>query len=80
MAGNAAEALGIAVESYPAQWHRYGRAAGPIRNLQMLVEGKPDAVLAFNNCIEKSRGTKDMVARATEAGIPTEVIRENGAH
>jgi predicted Rossmann fold nucleotide-binding protein DprA/Smf involved in DNA uptake len=53
-----------AVAVFPAQWDRHHRAAGPIRNQQMLNEMKPDEVLAFHDNIEQSRGTKDMVARA----------------
>src|SRR5690348_8540698 len=34
-------------EEYPADWDTHGKAAGPIRNKQMLEEGKPDLVVAF---------------------------------
>ena len=50
---------------FPANWEKYGRAAGPIRNQQMLDEGKPDVVVAFAG----GRGTADMVRRAKAAGI-----------
>lgn len=50
---------------YPADWLKHGRAAGPIRNQQMLDEGKPDIVVAFPG----GRGTADMIARARKAGI-----------
>lgn len=53
------------VEEYPANWKKYGRAAGPIRNQQMLDEGKPDLVVAFPG----GTGTADMVKRAKKAGI-----------
>ena len=53
------------VEEYPANWKKYGKAAGFIRNKQMLVEGKPDVVLAFPG----GRGTASMVALAKEAGV-----------
>ncbi len=33
---------GIEVETHPAQWERDGKAAGPIRNRAMLVNGRPD--------------------------------------
>lgn len=59
---------------FPANWNEYGRAAGPMRNFQMLNEGKPDIVLAFHDNIEKSKGTKHMVSVAKERGIPTYVI------
>lgn len=56
---------------YEANWYKYGRAAGPIRNTQMLVEGKPDLVVAFHNDIEKSRGTANMLKQAKKAGVKT---------
>jgi len=59
---------------FPADWEKYGRAAGPIRNQQMLDEGRPDLILAFHDNIEHSKGTSDMVRRARKAGIPVEVI------
>ena len=32
---------------YPVDWEKYGKAAGPIRNQQMIDKGKPDLVVAF---------------------------------
>src|SRR6267142_3760750 len=34
-------------KEYKADWNKYRKAAGPIRNQQMLDEEKPDKVLAF---------------------------------
>jgi hypothetical protein len=70
-----AEALQFEVRSYPADWETHKRAAGPIRNQQMLdVENKPDEpidlVLAFHNNIEESCGTADMLDRVVRAGLP----------
>lgn len=59
------ESQGVIEEAYPAKWHKHGPAAGPIRNRQMLFEGKPDVVLAFPG----GRGTADMVARARKVGV-----------
>ena len=56
---------------YPADWKKYGKGAGHIRNQQMLDEGKPDLVLAFPGGV----GTADMVRRARKAGV--EVIEVN---
>lgn len=64
----------ISVESFPANWSQYGRAAGPIRNQLMLDEGKPDLVIAFHTNLDTSKGTKDMIKRATKAGIPVRII------
>ncbi len=60
------------LEEYPADWKKHGKAAGAIRNRQMLREGKPDLVVAF--LAPSSRGTRDMVNAATEAGVPVKVI------
>jgi len=65
MAGKFAEWAGIPVKEYHADWQKHGRAAGPIRNQQMLDEGKPDLVVAFDG----GRGTADMIARAEKAGV-----------
>lgn len=64
------------VHPFPANWAKFGKAAGPIRNQQQLDEGKPDLGLAFHNDIEHSKGTKDMVSRLEKAGIPVEVFTE----
>lgn len=56
-------------EHHPADWVKYGRPAGPIRNREMLAAG-PDIVLAFHPNLDKSKGTKDMVTIAQKAGIP----------
>lgn len=55
-------------------WDLYGKAAGMIRNKQMLVEGKPDLVLAFWDGV--SRGTKNMIELAQKAGVPVKIIKE----
>ena len=56
---------------FPARWDLHGRAAGPIRNQQMIDEGKPTHVIWFHHDISKSKGTKDMVRRAEKCCIPT---------
>ncbi len=72
LGGNAAWELGIPSQSVPADWNKYGRAAGPIRNQKMLDECAPNLVLAFPD--PKSRGTWDMVRRAKKAGVKVEVF------
>jgi hypothetical protein len=70
--------LGFAVADYPVSkedWQNLGRAAGPIRNQLQIDDGRPDWSLAFHSNIEESKGTKDMVRRSREAGLPTEVIK-----
>ena len=55
----------VKVLEFPADWETHGKSAGPIRNAQMLLEGKPDLVVAFKGGV----GTRDMVRRAQYAGI-----------
>ncbi len=52
-------------KEYKADWATHGKAAGPIRNQQMLDEGKPDLVIAFPG----GKGTAHMVKIAKEAGV-----------
>ncbi len=69
MAAEVGKELGFIIEPYPADWRRYGRGAGPIRNKQMLVEGKPDIIYAFHEDITKSVGTKNMLLQADAVGV-----------
>lgn len=64
----------VTLMAFPADWNQFGRSAGPIRNRQMLNEGKPDIVYAFHDNLSESRGTKDMVTIARKAGLPVYVI------
>jgi hypothetical protein len=60
-----ADERGIECLTFPADWKGMGLAAGPIRNQQMIDEGKPDLVIAFPG----GAGTHDMMARATKANL-----------
>ncbi len=71
-----AKVYGLDVIEFPADWKKHGKAAGPIRNQQMLDEGKPEEVWAFHPDISKSKGTKDMVNRARKAGILVEMVTQ----
>jgi len=74
-----AEARGVPVEAYPAGWAQYGHRAGPIRNKQMLSEGKPNLVVAFHNDIENSKGTKSMIFLTKKDKIPYIIFAQNKA-
>jgi len=67
-----AERHGLDVLPFPALWDKHGRAAGPIRNHQMLTEGRPDLVVAF--LAPNSRGTKHMIEIAQKAGVEVRII------
>ena len=58
--------------AYNPDWDKHGKAAGIIRNKQMLVEGKPDIVVAFWD--GQSTGTKNMIDIAREAGVETIIV------
>lgn len=66
MARDWALSRGIEVVPFPADWNKYHRAAGGIRNTRMLNEGKPDLVVAFPG----HTGTMDMVRKSKERGVP----------
>ena len=60
----------VPVLKFPADWNKHGKAAGPIRNKQMLDEGRPDLVVAFPG----GRGTANMIEQAERAGVPVRRI------
>jgi hypothetical protein len=63
-------------KGFPAEWNKYHRAAGPIRNSEMLKVGKPELVVAFHNSIETSKGTKNMINQAVKAKIKTILVSD----
>lgn len=62
--------FGWNIERYPANWNLYGRAAGPIRNGQMVGMGA-DICLAF--IINNSRGSTGTIDLCRKQGIPVVV-------
>jgi len=50
---------------FPADWKKHGKAAGPIRNRQMIVEGNPDLIIAFPG----GSGTMNMVKQGRDNNI-----------
>lgn len=66
-----AEENGFNIEKYPAEWSKFGRCAGPIRNKKMAEIA--DFVIAFWD--GKSRGTKSMIDLAKEYKKPIKIKR-----
>jgi len=66
-----AEARGIPVETMEADWGRYRKLAGPIRNEAMAMVG--EQLIAIPD--EESHGTWDMVRKAKKRGLPVFVFR-----
>lgn len=68
LAHGIADHLGIDVQVFEANWEKYGRSAGPIRNKTMLKLGHPDLVAAFFDG-KRTRGTANMVKLAQAAAV-----------
>lgn len=62
-----AEERGIPVIPYPAEWLRYGKRAGPLRNEQMARDSGADACLVVWD--GESRGSANMVEMAEKYGV-----------
>lgn len=62
---------GYQLLSYPADWKRYGKMAGFIRNGIMAKNG--DALVAFWD--GESKGTKNMISLAGKHNLDTKVIK-----
>lgn len=60
-----AKEKGYTIKLFPADWNRYGRRAGPLRNKQMADYA--DALIVFWD--GSSRGTKSMLELAKEQGL-----------
>lgn len=61
----AAHLVGVEVELHPAAWTVHGRAAGPIRNAEMVASGLDGLILYPGGA-----GTEDMRTRCIAAGVP----------
>jgi hypothetical protein len=65
LAGDWAAANSVACMRVPAEWGKFGKKAGFIRNEKMLSLAKPDLVVAFPGGV----GTAMMVRLAKQAGV-----------
>lgn len=60
-----AESWGLDFQEYPANWGKHGKAAGPIRNKEMLDKENPRVVI----CFPGGAGTQNMAKQARKAGV-----------
>ena len=75
LAKKASQECGLVCVTMNANWKKYGKVNGPLRNEQML-EISPEFVVAFHSNIEDSKGTKNMIELAKSASIPVMIIKE----
>lgn len=62
---------GYVVARFPAEWERFGRSAGAVRNETMARYAS--ACIVFWD--GTSRGSQDMARKATRHGLPLRLIR-----
>ena len=60
-----AEERGYGIKKFPADWNRYGKSAGYLRNVEMAEYA--DALIAFWD--GKSKGTEHMIRIAKNRGL-----------
>lgn len=68
--------MGLRPTPFPADWKKYGKAAGPIRNLAMAkyaAEADFGLLIAFWD--GKSTGTQNMIANACAERLHVVVVR-----
>jgi predicted Rossmann fold nucleotide-binding protein DprA/Smf involved in DNA uptake len=61
----------LPLRGFAAEWGKFGRAAGPIRN--KLMAKNADALIAFWD--GQSRGTMHMIDYAKEMGLKVKVVQ-----
>lgn len=61
----------LSLDIFPADWETYGKAAGHIRNAEML-KAQPQLVVAF--LAQGSKGTRNMIEQSIKVGKPVKVI------
>lgn len=75
VAQHTAEQEGLAVDLHAALWETHGRKAGHVRNDEMLATD-PELAIGFWN--GTSPGTRSMIAKTEQRGIPLELWGPDG--
>lgn len=66
-----AKERGYKIAYFPANWDKFGKRAGYIRNEEMAIYAQ--ALIAFWD--SKSKGTKHMIDLAEKHNLPTRIIK-----
>lgn len=69
-----ADVYGLRITRFPAEWDKYGKSAGFIRNAEMGAYA--DAAIIFWD--GESKGTKHMIQTMKKLGKPYSVFNYNG--
>ena len=69
-----AKERGIALKVFPAQWDRYGKGAGPVRNKEMLEYAREADPLVVAFWDGESPGTAHMMRIAAEKGVKVRIV------
>ena len=69
-----AEERGYKIERYPANWDKYGKRAGYLRNKKMAEVS--NACIVFLSSKAENKGSKMMISIATEEKLLIRVITE----
>ena len=69
--------LGYIVTTVKAEWSKYGKSAGPIRNERMM-KLNPNWIVAFHENIDGSKGTKHMLGLAKKNKTSWALLSKSG--
>ena len=66
---------GLDLKVFQAEWKKYGRAAGPIRNKAMAeYASQVDDCMLIAFPVGSSRGTRNMISLAKDYGLDVHVV------
>ncbi len=68
-----AKEQGLTCRQFPANWKKFGRAAGPIRNREMA--NYATQLIAFWDGNKSHSGTWSMIGIANKLGLQTEIVQ-----
>ncbi len=66
---------GLECKVFPADWNKYGKRAGMIRNAKMA--GIANACIAFPSAYSENRGTNNMIQTARRNNLLVRVVEDD---
>lgn len=76
MAEDYADDVGWYIERYPADWEKYGKKAGFLRNAEMVQSLDPETDICLAFIRDNSKGASMTYEMAHKAGVETRIWRE----